>query len=374
MLCALLLAPAANAQVADAPAGLGDNAALQYWPAFTRMPQTSAELKVIEDWKDAPLNDATAKLLDGSSLGYLHAGAQKRWCNWGGDVSQGPYLLLRHLNHMRNLSRFACLAVRYDLSKKRWAAAVDHVADDIAAARHTAQEPIAISRLVGWACEREATDTIAAGLNKLDAEALARLSSRLDAMPPTATEAEALQNEARMTTGWAIGKVKAAGSSPDWHRVLEFLDVNEGPKDPAASIDAVVKNSGGTPEGVVRQLEALLPYYDEAAKLVMKPLSQAEFTRKANELRQRFDANPFAKAILPNLPAIHDSHFAAQTRELMLKAAIALVQRGPDAVKELRDPVNHQPITYEKRGNGFVLSSTVTYRNEPVRLTVGSEK
>jgi hypothetical protein len=125
---------------------------------------------------------------------------------------------------------------------------------------------------------------------------------------------------------------------------------------------------------VTATLRNLLTYYDEAEKLVATPANQDEFRQKAEALRHRFDANPLAKVILPNLTAAHDAEVAAETRIVLLKAAIAVAERGPDAVKPLVDPVNHQPITYEKTSDGFQLISKILHRNEPVTLTVGNGK
>ena len=118
----------------------------------------------------------------------------------------------------------------------------------------------------------------------------------------------------------------------------------------------------------------LLPYYDEAEKISATAMTQDEFRQKAEALRHRFDANPLAKWMLPNWVNYHDNEVAAATRIFLLKAAIAVAESGPDAVKGLVDPVNHQPIAYEKQASGFQLKSKVMLRSEPVTLTVGGAK
>src|SRR5437879_684575 len=64
---------------------LAQNAALSYWPAFSFVPAGEANEKLLINWKFAPLDDATKKLIeDGkTALYYLHLGAAAPACNWG---------------------------------------------------------------------------------------------------------------------------------------------------------------------------------------------------------------------------------------------------------------------------------------------------
>jgi hypothetical protein len=135
-----------------------------------------------------------------------------------------------------------------------------------------------------------------------------------------------------------------------------------------------VKESGGTPEGVEHQLEGLLGFYVEAAKLVDAGLTQAEFAKRSDELGSRYVSNPFAKPVLPNLAAAHDSVIAGQTRMFLLKTAIGIVQHGADAAKGIQDPINHQPVAFEKSAHGFQLTSKVMQHGQPVMLTVGASQ
>jgi hypothetical protein len=336
------------------------------------LPRDESELKVLENWKQAPLDEKNWKLVEGHR--YLHAGAQMKQCDWSLDLNQGPYLLLPFLNKSRPLTYSACLRVRFDIARKQWSTAVEDGCDAMAAARHDAMPPIMISLLVSFANERDAIDAIASGLDSFDSESLTQLLKRLDNLPPVQSPAESVKVESHLTIDWAIQKVKAAGPKPDWNEMFGFLMIDESGKLPAKSVGDLISVAGGTPEGVVHQLENLLIYYQEAAKLMTAQLNQPEFNRQALALASKFDANPFAKPILPNLPASHDAIVASQTRLLLFKTAIAIVQHGPDGVKGVVDPVNHEVVTYEKLSTGFKLSSKVISHGQSVVLTVGEAR
>ncbi len=371
-----LIASHAVAGPAEAPPVAGGNAALRYWPAFDLMPKAEADLTVIGDWQHARLDDSTAKLLERGrqSLDYLHAGAAMPGCDWGLDLSQGPYVLLPHLTKARELARLACLRVRYDLQQHQQAAAVEDACDVLAFARHTGRDPILISMLVQYSMERMAIEALALGLDTLDSAALKHLTERLDHLPPSSTLADAVKTEREINVEWAIAQVKAGGEKPDWSRIFSFVTISEGQNAGGTSVDALIKSAGGTPDAVIQKLQGLLPYHDEVANLLKTPLSQEEFRRKSDEARKRLDGNPFAKPMLPAFAVAYDASASAEARRTLLTAAIAVIEHGPEAIKTFADPVNRQPLAYTKRAEGFELSSKAVYRDQPVTLIVGSGK
>jgi hypothetical protein len=62
----------------------------------------------------------------------------------------------------------------------------------------------------------------------------------------------------------------------------------------------------------------------------------------------------------------------AQTQMALFKAALAVVQGGPDKLKDIQDPFGEGPFAYQPLDRGFELKSKLLYHNEkPVTLTVG---
>jgi hypothetical protein len=372
--CALALLPLSTASAGpQAPTTftpLGQNAALQYWQAFNFLPPDQADLEKLSEWRTLPLDDRSEGLI--GNLRFLHAGAQIKQADWGVDLSQGPYTLLPFLNRSRPLTHQACLRVRFDISRMKYADAVEHGCDALVAARHVTNPPVMIAYLVCFADERDTTDALCTGLNSFDPESLARLTTRLDNLPPMPTLSDSLNLERSMTVEWAIKKVRSAGPNPNWRDTLGFLGIREGQPDMNA-VDQYVKRAGGTPDAVAAKLEALLPFYKEAQTLDAANLSQSEFNKQAQTLLSRYASNPFASPILPNLTAVHDNIIAAQTRLTLLRAAIAVTQHGPDAAKQFTDPSDHHPFTYQPHTQGFTLTSTIIFRNQPLSLTIGAK-
>jgi len=368
-----LIARNAVAEPAEAPPAASPNAALRYWPAFDLMPRSEADLATIGDWQHAKLDESTVKLLERGrqSLNYLHAGATMPRCDWGLDLGQGPYVLLPHLARSRDLARLACLRIRYEFQQHQPAAAVEDACDVLACARHTGHDAILISMLVQYSMERMALEALASGLDTLDSTAMKHLTDRLDHLPASSTLADAVRTEREIDVEWAIAQVRAGGEKPDWPRIFSFVTLAEG-ANAGTSVDALIKSAGGTPDAVIRDLEGLVPYHDEVANLLKTPLSQQEFRRKTDEARRRVDGNPFAKPMLPAFTIAYDAAASAEARRTLLRAAIAVIERGPEAIKTFVDPVNRQPLEYTKRAEGFELTSKAVYRDLPVTLDVGS--
>src|SRR5215210_158999 len=106
---------AAKTQTALELPPVSNNAALQYWQAFAMLPALDAKQeKLLENWSEAPLDDAVSKLLDQShpSLMFLHRAAKLQRCDWGLDYDDGISMLLPHLTKARVLSRLAALDAR----------------------------------------------------------------------------------------------------------------------------------------------------------------------------------------------------------------------------------------------------------------------
>jgi hypothetical protein len=63
-----------------------------------------------------------------------------------------------------------------------------------------------------------------------------------------------------------------------------------------------------------------------------------------------------------------------QAQATMFKAALAVVQGGPDTLKDRIDPFGDGPFEYQVLENGFELKSKLRYQEQPVTLTIGRKK
>ena len=95
-----------------------------------------------------------------------------------------------------------------------------------------------------------------------------------------------------------------------------------------------------------------------------------EFVKKAKA------ASPLAADFfgLPIMDQVVARERRYQTQMALFKAALAVVQSGPDKLKDIKDPFDDGPFEYRALDKGFELKSKLTHQEKPVTLTVGEGK
>jgi hypothetical protein len=358
-----LLAPAA----AQTP---NTNAALKYWQAFGLLPALDKDQeKIVEDWSKVPLDAAARKMIDQSrnSVQYLHRGAKLDRCDWAPDYEDGVSLLLPHLAKARTLARLAALHARAEFEAGHGKAGWDHVLAILRLGRHVQADPIMINQLVGYAIEGVGIDAAAPHLPGLKGQMPADAGAALDRLPPTRPFPDVLRQEREHFLGWMIRRVKEAERTKpgSWQEIWKALFIGE--QDPASKTAADAAKSA---EEAVKLMQDLVPMYDELAKVAALPWKEfdaqyPEFARKAKA------ASPLAASVLPAVDKVLARQRRAEARLAMFKAALAVVQGGPDKRKDIKDPFGDGPFEYRALDKGFELKSKLLYKDQPVKLTVG---
>jgi hypothetical protein len=353
---ALLLPGQAPAQGPDAPPKPTKNAALKYWQAFVLVPRLSeAQVKVL--YEEGNLKDPEVpKLLDAckDALHCLHLGARLPQCDWGLNYEEGPGSLMPHISKARELINLAVLRACYRCEQGKYQEAVDDALDGLALARHIGTDGLLISLIVQYAVEVRVQTEFAVYLPRLDAAALQKLAAGLDALPPGGTLRKGLKSEKEIAYQWLVGRLK---DQPG--RAL--VDIEQ----------AAVAAAGG-PKGALKQLEELEPVYDEMARLLA--CRYEEFPAKFAELRGKTAGNAFAKMILPAFEKCAIAEARGRANRELFRAAIAVVQGGPEKLKAIPDPYGDGPFEYRALDPGFELKSKLVVLNQQISLKVGQPR
>jgi hypothetical protein len=355
------------AQSATQAARLVGNAATQYWAAFHLLPVDSLTTKVLFRWSNTPLNAEATQVINAgrASLSLLSQGAAAAKCDWKLDYSRGPGTLLPQLNQGRVLAQLACLRARMEFKQHHPTEAIDDLTNVMALAEHLSTDKTLIGSLVRDRIEEMATEILTPHLQQLDKPALDHLAQRMLHVPAGSTVIEIFQMESRLRPGWAIAqaqKAAAIGEPMDWGPLRDDLNPNGQP--------ALASVANATPEDIVIQGQALLPYFVTALQLVQASTDQGTTEMALKRLFTQYASKPLAAIFVIDLTRSFDRYAAGRTSLTMLQAAIAVIKDGPDRVKNFSDPINHQPLTYRKTAGGFELISTVTHRDQPVTLRI----
>jgi hypothetical protein len=229
--------------------------------------------------------------------------------------------------------------------------------------------------LVKCAIQNAVVDSVAEQLARLrlDAKALKLLTGYLDASPPGPDFAAVLRMEQKGFLEWYIQAVRD-GDLAAIQRLLDELhgSPEETPPDWKQWIPAG-KATPDTARQFSRQLEELDASYARLIDAAGLPPSEFEVRASAEAKKLAEARNPFSA--FTQLPAVLASaryvSARAETRLLMLRAAVAVVQVGPEKLKDFKDPYGSGPFEYRILESGFELKSQFLYEGKPVTLTVG---
>jgi hypothetical protein len=372
---ALFVPTPAAAQAPDAKRIPGPNAALKYWQAFAFLPTLDKDQeKLLQDWNTVPLDAAALKLIDKyrTCRPYLHRGAKLRHCDWSPDYEDGIRMLLPHLVRSMTLARLAALSARHEFGQGHGKAGWEEVMAMLALGRHAEVGPSMIGKLVGYRIESMAIDAAAPHLPELKATLPEAAAAALDALPAGPTLPQLVREEKETGAAWLIRELKEAErqKAGSWRDVWKELLSAPGEGD---VVDPNLAKSAQTYEQAIKLIEDVLPYYDELAKVLELPWKDFD-TQYPDFVKKSKAANPLAPYLLPNLDKIIPADRRARAQLALFKAAVAVVQGGPDKLKDVPDPFGDGPFDYKALDKGFELKSKLIFRGQPVTLTVGQVK
>jgi hypothetical protein len=364
ILSALVGANAARGQEEFQLPPVSDNAALQYWQAFAKLPALDADREqMLEHWADTPVNDALRKLLIDSqaSLMFLHRGAERRLCDWGLDYNDGISLLLPHLEKGRTLARIAALDARRAFAEGQPGVAGRRAGDMMALARQMGSDYTLISTLVCCAVENMIVDLFAPHVPELGAE-YAESVRMLETLPPRPDLSHSVACEKQLGASIARQLREAEERQKGAWREAWLGIISPDVPESLKGIDSL--------EEVLKLLDEFQAVYDELAQLVKLPAK--EFDAKYPEFAQRAQAqNPIAELLVPAMDKVIATQRRTEVRLAMLLAGIAVAESGSDALADIDDPYGDGPFAYREVEGGFELSSGLVHEGAPVSVRFG---
>lgn len=365
---------------AAAPGEEGGNAALKYWQAIATLPKLKEAdaKKITEHYLTMPL-DAQAKEVVGKAeyaLKLMKQGTALKHCDWGIPYADGLNVLLPQLEGVRILTSLASLRARFRLEAGATAEALDDILAAMALGRHVSQGGILIETLFGYSLENRASETLASILPKLDAKTIKDLKTRLSALPPPGTPAQAMANEELSCIDWLIREVKNTKDKEGLLNLVQPFFISEGQAKPgeyAEKAKAFLEESGGTKEGVIKAAEDTRSSYKILTKKM--DLSPEECQKEFDRETKRQANNPVFKTLFPAINKVVRAKVQADVRRALLAAALDVQLDGQDALKNHLDAVAGGPFEYVPFKGGFELRSKLKGQNDkPLTLTIGSRE
>jgi hypothetical protein len=364
-----MCASSVAAQDSNQKSALHDNAALQYWQAFSQMPALDEKReKLLGEWPTVSLDDPEVKKMLGeshSAMKFLRRGALCSDCDWGLEYGDGIGLLLPHLTKSRDLARLAALYTRNEYERGNRQALPQNATAMMVLARHVGRDPMMICLLVRYGIEGYVIDLAAPYVPEINVP-YEKAVTMFDELPVAPKLRQSIAAEKKFFAEWIINEFrKAEEREPGaavalWHQFL-------GPDGPQKlkEVDSY---------GQIMKMTATLPQmYDELESLAALP--KPKFDAQYPEFRKRVTAdNALVAFFLPNIEEIQAKEHRNEARMAMLLAAIGVSESGPERLKDIQDPFGDGPFEYRPLDKGYELRSKLLFEGKPVTLTVGRRK
>jgi hypothetical protein len=229
--------------------------------------------------------------------------------------------------------------------------------------RHAGRDPVMISVLVRYLIEGLAVDAAAPFATDLESSYAASVK-QFESLPAAPVVRETIAAEKRIFAEWVIKKLKEEERTKPGAGLALWKNLLSGSETPESLKQITDVNDG------IRHLEELLPVYDDLEKLLALP--KTEFDKQYPAFKAKTKAErPLAGALMPSVDQLLAKEQRHQARLAMLLAALAVIEDGPERLKDIPDPFGGGPFEFRALDKGFELKSKLLFEGQPVTLNVG---
>jgi hypothetical protein len=249
--------------------------------------------------------------------------------------------------------------------------------------RDVARDGTLLSILVESALENINVRFIAEHFGMFDDSDIQRLAEGLAAMPSHLTVKYAMPVERASLVSWYkarfqsfIDHPSANGPLADARRILTETLAAGGERNNPGIADEIIREAGGTAQGLIGYLDGLTKWYDEADQILALPNSQSIAKLDAFGAKIEKEGSVIAKEFLPALGKAQRKDFWTQTRLSILDAAIAYRLQGKAGFDAVKEPVAEGNFQLTPTPEGFEIRSNLPSdfgpnkdKGKPVALT-----
>lgn len=351
------------------------NPALRYYQAFISapsLPEADKQYLLDREWRGQTLPPRFGTLVSNydNAFKFLrqaeHASVK---CDWGIDLSEGPFALLPGLAKNKSLAQAARARVMWDLQNGKQAEARDDLLAVFELAHNTSQDGVLISALVQVAIENIVFSIVAENFHQFSPETLKQLVEGFGQSTPRGTMAQCIAVEKAFFHDWfvrRIGESQKAHPNDDAQTLREVRDLllaTEGGEgaDPGFP-DKLIQSAGGKVEGVLRLLQEIEPFYPRVAALLTLPYQEFEPQIKAFNVEVQKHPNPLVPKFFSVFERCRQKEFSSIVRFALVRAATEYKLHGEAGLQSVRDPYGDAPFAFrrfvfEGVDRGFELKS-----------------
>jgi hypothetical protein len=281
-------------------------------------------------------------------------------CDWGIDMSAGPYTLLPHLARHKSIAQAARLRAMWHLQQGRPGDARDDLLAAFTLGRNSSRDGTLIAALVQIAIENIVCSTVAENFHQFPPEMLKQLVDGFEAAPPRGTMAACIPMEKACFPDWLLGKIQDLRKENPGNDAKVMAGIHElfvgtqGPEEGQTGQaqpdrwEEVLRAAGGTSEGVAKLLRDEEPLYERLAVIMALPAGEYEdqVNRFSPEIHQ--SSNPFVSLTFPAVGKARPKEFAILVEIAMVRAAVEYKLHREPGLMSVTDPCGQGPFALER--------------------------
>jgi hypothetical protein len=362
----LLFVTGAAAGVSSQPFRTDINPALLYYQASQVAPDlspTDRDFLFANEWRGQKLPERFGELMaryDNEFKLVRQAAHATVPCDWGIDMSAGPYTLLPHLARHKGIAQAARLRAMWHLQQGRPSDARDDLLAAFTLGRNSSRDGTLIAALVQIAIENIVCSTVAENFHQFPLEMLKQLVDGFDAAPARGTMAACIPTEKSSFCDWLLGKIlelrkeNPGNDAKVMAGIHELFVGTQGPEEGQTDQaqpdrwDEVTRAAGGTSEGVAKLLRDEEPLYQRLGVIMALPPAEYEdqVNRFSAEIQQ--SPNPFVSLTFPAVGKARPKEFAILVELAMVRAAVEYKLHREPGLKSVMDPCGQGPFAFEQ--------------------------
>ncbi|MFM7564639.1 MAG: hypothetical protein ACKO81_16620 [Planctomycetota bacterium] len=370
------------------------NAAVNYWQAFGLMPEWTEEEKKLRESLpaefSASLPSGVKELTErsGAALNALEPATRIEKCDWQLDISQGPMLVLPHLQKARELARQSDLRARYRFSQGDSAGGVDDIFASLRLSRAVGKDPILISMLVQIAIERGSMNLAAAYLPQLNEAERKQLLDVWQQSNATSAFVDSLRMEKKVFGGWlkaeferATAGKRADESAGDFLKTLGLLAGTESNPETKGTFEDLSKASVEMARKAIEEYHAdcdkmiRIGGLDFAQRRVELAKFEQELQKSKEELKKAIGdkkglGRQLSLLLLPAILGVSEKEEAWVARGKLFEVALKGIGGGEAGLAAAAKEMGMK-VDYVAKANGFELSTPLTKEGEVEKLSFG---
>lgn len=370
------------------------NAAVNYWQAFGLMPEWNEEEKKLRESlpeeSSGSLPSGVKELTErsGAALAALELATRVEKCDWQLDISQGPMLMLPHVQKARELARQSDLRARYRFSQGDSAGGVDDIRASLHLSRAIGKDQILISMLVQVAIERGAMNVAAAYLPQLSETERKQLLDVCQQSRAGTALVDSLRMEKKVFGGWfkaefekATAGKGAEESAGEFLKSLWALAVLPPGPETNATMEALSKVNV---EMARKAIEEYLADCDEMIRIgeldfAQRRVELAKFEQELQKAKEELQktigdkkglGRQLSLLLLPSISGVSETEEAWVARRKLFEVALQGIGGGEAGIAAAAKELGLK-VSYVAKENGFELSTSLTKEGKVEKLFFG---